>query len=82
MKTRSAPLLLALALALPAACSDSDPALPSDVPATHTVVKDGVRHAPGLQNATQSCTSCHGADLRGGSGGQPSCYTCHGKKWT
>jgi len=31
------------------------------------------------QNGTVSCTSCHGADLRGGSG--PSCYSCHGKKW-
>ncbi|MHB8881411.1 MAG: hypothetical protein ACYC69_07850, partial [Thermodesulfovibrionales bacterium] len=30
-------------------------------------------------NGTATCTSCHGADLRGGSG--PSCYTCHGKKW-
>jgi len=31
------------------------------------------------QNGTLECTSCHGADLRGGSG--PSCYSCHGKKW-
>lgn len=31
------------------------------------------------KNGTVSCTSCHGADLRGGSG--PSCYTCHGKRW-
>ncbi len=31
------------------------------------------------KNGTVSCTSCHGADLRGGSG--PSCYSCHGKRW-
>ncbi|MBI5102563.1 MAG: hypothetical protein HZB33_12115, partial [Nitrospirae bacterium] len=31
------------------------------------------------QNGVSTCTACHGADLRGGSG--PSCYSCHGKKW-
>ncbi|MBI5640886.1 MAG: cytochrome c [Nitrospirae bacterium] len=31
-------------------------------------------------NGIASCTPCHGADLRGGSG--PSCYTCHGNKWS
>lgn len=30
-------------------------------------------------HGTSSCTSCHGTDLRGGSG--PSCYSCHGKEW-
>jgi hypothetical protein len=25
---------------------------------------------------------CHGADLRGGNSGAPSCYSCHGNKWT
>jgi hypothetical protein len=49
-------------------------------PADHTVNNSGIRHKPGLQNATQNCVSCHGQDLTGGSAGI-SCYSCHGKKW-
>lgn len=75
-------LLAALMLAVPAGCSDAGPVGPSNPPASHTVVKDGARHAPGLQNATQECTACHGATLRGGANGEPSCYRCHGKKWS
>jgi hypothetical protein len=38
-------------------------------------------------NATNMCSSCHGSELRGSDPSQsspgfdPSCYTCHGKKW-
>ena len=82
MKKGLATLLCTLAVAGAMACSDSDPASPANVPATHTIVNNGVRHAPGLQNATQSCTSCHGSDLRGGSNREASCYECHGRKWS
>ncbi len=71
-------LLLAAALPL-AVCSDS--AAPADAPPGHTVIRDGVAHAPGLADPEAHCTACHGADLAGGSGGQPSCFSCHGRKW-
>ena len=61
------------------ACSDST--APADAPANHTVNMEGQWHAPGLQSPQGVCTTCHGADLRGGTDGQPSCYSCHGKKW-
>ena len=74
-------VLFGLALVLPAlACSDSA-TVPEDAPEGHTVMKSGVAHAPGLNNPMVSCTSCHGADLRGGNEGQPSCFRCHGQKW-
>jgi len=59
----------------------SDSTAPADAPEGHTVVRGGVAHAPGLTNPTQNCTSCHGANLAGGSAGQPSCFSCHGQKW-
>ena len=61
-------------------CSDSGTP-PEDAPEGHTVVKDGVPHAPGLNDPLASCVTCHGADLRGGDGGEPSCFACHGQKW-
>jgi hypothetical protein len=61
------------------ACSDST--APADAPANHTVNMNGQWHAPGLQSPQGGCTTCHGADLRGGTEGEPSCYACHGKKW-
>lgn len=54
---------------------------PPDVPPTHTVVEDGVRHAVGLESPADNCASCHGADLTGTSL-IPSCYSCHGSLWT
>ena len=48
-------------------------------PSDHTVSENGYMHKSGASNATTNCISCHGADLKGGTG--PSCYTCHGKKW-
>ena len=76
-------LLAALAF-FPMACSDDDdddPTGPSNAPASHTVSQDGVRHLPGLNDPATNCVACHGADLRGGDNGEPSCYTCHGQKW-
>ena len=75
----AAALTMALAVTL-SACSSSTTA-PADAPENHTILKSGVAHAPGLTNPTQNCTACHGADLRGGSSGQPSCFSCHGQKW-
>jgi len=75
-------LMFALCAALTVAsiaCSDST--APADAPANHTVNMEGQWHAPGLQSPEGACTTCHGADLRGGMDGQPSCYSCHGKKW-
>ncbi len=51
------------------------------VPASHTVSQDGALHAPGLQSPETNCTACHGSDLRGGTGGEPSCFSCHGAIW-
>ncbi len=73
--------VLLLALGAPAACGEDDGMAPANAPPGHTVVQDGVAHMPGLRAPNQNCTSCHGADLRGGSNGEPSCYSCHGQKW-
>jgi cytochrome c553 len=71
--------LLAAVLIL-VGCSDST--TPSgNVPADHTVRKGSAFHAPGLDNPTQNCAACHGADLRGGANGEPSCFRCHGQVW-
>ncbi len=82
-RARSVFLFFALAHFLgfaPLACSDSSTA-PGDAPEGHTVMKDGVPHASGLNDPLQNCTSCHGANLGGGSQGQPACTSCHGEKW-
>ncbi len=71
------PLLFLLSLA---ACSDSSTA-PADAPEGHTVLKGRVPHATGLNNPIQNCATCHGATLQGGDAGQPSCFSCHGRKW-
>ena len=82
MKVLSRPaVLLGIALAFPAsACSDSA-TVPEDAPEGHTVMEGGVPHQAGLNNPEVNCVACHGADLKGGDAGQPSCFTCHGKKW-
>lgn len=47
----------------------------------HSVNMRGRIHKPDLYAPVTCATStCHGADLRG-SGGRPSCYTCHGAEW-
>ncbi|UCF20328.1 MAG: hypothetical protein JSU87_02655 [Gemmatimonadota bacterium] len=63
------------------ACGDGDSTAPDNAPAGHTVIQDGVAHRPGLNDPTQECVACHGADLRGGENGEPSCFSCHGRKW-
>ena len=49
-------------------------------PSDHTISQDGFMHKPGLNDPLTNCTSCHGADLKGGSVGV-SCFECHGTKW-
>jgi cytochrome c5 len=74
------PLTLLLTGALLVACGDS-PTAPPNAPADHSVQKDGAFHAPGFNSPQGTCTTCHGADLRGGANGEPSCFTCHGSVW-
>jgi len=71
---------LCLALLLISACNDTVTA-PEGVPASHTVRHGGAFHAPGLQSPAANCASCHGNDLTGGVNGEPSCFSCHGRKW-
>jgi len=47
----------------------------------HTVMKYGYAHAEAFNSPQNNCTGCHGADLRG-SASAPSCYQCHGAKWS
>ena len=54
---------------------------PSGSPPGHTETHGGVGHGVGARQATTQCVSCHGATLQGGANGEPSCYSCHGKKW-
>jgi len=60
----------------------SSPTRPADVPETHTVEKGGAFHAPGLEDPTNQCATCHGPNLAGGTAGEPSCFSCHGQKWS
>ena len=74
--------LVALVAVAPLGCDDDDEVTgPSNAPANHTVSQEGVRHLPGLRDPAANCVACHGADLRGGNNGEPSCFTCHGQKW-
>jgi cytochrome c553 len=69
-----------LAAAATLSCG-SDGTGPTDAPDGHTVVLDGAAHAPGYRSPVGTCTTCHGADLRGGPDGEPSCFRCHGRQW-
>lgn len=78
MKTiLAAALILVLGIFLAGCDSDDDPI---NAPEGHTVVQDGVAHAPGLGDPAANCTDCHGATLEGGDD-TPSCFSCHGREW-
>lgn len=50
--------------------------------AEHNVNLGGVFHADNYCLPYQNCIQCHGANLRGGINGEPSCLKCHSqKKW-
>jgi hypothetical protein len=51
-----------------------------DIP--HDVQFNGIGHAQGMCDPLNNCAACHGANLQGGSSGQPSCTQCHGALWT
>lgn len=71
-------LLLFVSLAL-VGCKDDDD--DDERPASHTENRGGSMHAPGMFQAKQNCTSCHGSTLKGDGDDAPSCYSCHGQKW-
>ena len=73
-------IIMLLALA-PVLHGCSDEAVPADAPDGHTVMKDGVPHASGLNDPETNCATCHGATLEGGANGEPSCFSCHGREW-
>jgi hypothetical protein len=74
--------MVLLLVGLLGACGgDDDGNGAGPAPEGHTVSRDGVLHMTGLNDPLSNCTGCHGADLRGGAEGQPSCYRCHGEKW-
>lgn len=70
----------AILLVLAAGCG-SDETAPENAPDDHRTFEDGVAHAPGLKDPEANCTGCHGDDLGGGDDGEPSCFSCHGRKW-
>lgn len=69
-------------LVLCAACSSDTTGIDDrEAPEGHTVRFEGVPHAPGADRPFMACAGCHGGDLRGGSGGAPGCFSCHGREW-
>lgn len=55
---------------------------PSSPPAlSHDLSLGGVKHASNFCQPAQNCSACHGANLQGGSNGEPSCTKCHGDLW-
>ena len=47
----------------------------------HDLSLEGVTHPRGLRHGARYCQNCHGLQLAGGDGGEPSCYQCHGELW-
>lgn len=73
-------IVLAVAVLL-AACGGDTAGPSANAPADHTERHGGVSHGVGARQAATGCVGCHGATLQGGVNGEPSCYSCHGKKW-
>lgn len=47
----------------------------------HTYNLKGIAHGFPMEHANRYCSYCHGLGLDGGEKGEPSCYTCHGRRW-
>jgi hypothetical protein len=47
----------------------------------HNLILSGRAHADGFCRPADNCSACHGADLKGGTSGQPSCLSCHADLW-
>jgi hypothetical protein len=74
--------LLVAAITLGLSCDGSStPTAPPEGLEDHTVRRGGAFHRSGLNDPEQNCVQCHGADLRGGDNGEPSCFLCHGEVW-
>jgi hypothetical protein len=73
--------LLSAVFALAAffSCSKEE-AEPRQIPG-HTQVFSGIAHGTGAERGERYCTQCHGVNLSGGAGKEPSCLSCHGKNW-
>lgn len=76
---RTIVFLLAASISTWVGC-DSATAL-ANAPEGHTDLKGGAAHAPGSNDPTANCSGCHGVTLEGGTDGEPSCFTCHGREW-
>ncbi|MDT8445305.1 MAG: hypothetical protein RRB13_00245 [bacterium] len=48
----------------------------------HQINKSGVMHKHGYFSAKNNCSECHGGTALTGKRSRPSCYSCHGDKWT
>jgi cytochrome c553 len=73
-------LAIVVAIVIISSCTKNDPTSDYTPPADHTVSQNGFMHKPGFDTPLTNCTTCHGADLTGGTTGV-SCYECHGKEW-
>ncbi len=64
------------------ACHGEIWAQPNCGQTSHNVNLGGRMHAADYCQPEANCAGCHGADLKGGPNGAPSCTSCHGTKWT
>lgn len=48
----------------------------------HKVDQNGTMHKHGYFQATKNCSECHGGTALTGKRSRPSCYSCHGDKWS
>lgn len=85
-------LMTAAVVVATSACDSNSVNSSQNVPADHTVRNGGTLHKPGFRTPFENssgCTTCHGANLRGGTATidgasvqTPSCFSCHGQKWS
>ena len=82
---------IAALMIVASACDTTSANSPQNLPADHTVRNGGTLHKSGFRTpyaASSGCTTCHGANLRGGTATidgmdiqTPSCFSCHGQQW-
>jgi hypothetical protein len=66
-------------------CYDCHSAYWNNIP--HNDSEEGAKHASGKGSPASNCAGCHGSDLKGDDRANPdssipSCYKCHGAKWS
>ena len=79
MRWASMKMMMIGSMCLDTSCS-REAAGPRNIRA-HTVSRGGVAHAEPAAKVERYCALCHGMGLKGGTGLEPSCFTCHGKTW-